>query len=226
MTLANTVNVIRATGLGEPYSVSDYVLAGTVIQWGGNPTNAIGGTPSYVQMDAAITILKGLSRFSNVSASTQGIINPYVSITLTSAMDRAHLADVLADIEGSFYQANLNPGTQAFWVSSVPAAASGNDGYVQPGTGGSVNPGATTSTSGGNVPGQVNPNAPPCPNPSLFCDCGYELSLFDLGCVPVGDPSTALDKLAKSLSITPTQAAIVGALGALLAVIAIGKIVK
>jgi hypothetical protein len=45
LTLANTVNVIKASGLGEPYSTSDYVVAGTVIQWGGNPVTMGNASP-------------------------------------------------------------------------------------------------------------------------------------------------------------------------------------
>ena len=206
LTLANTVNVIKASGLGEPYSTSDYVVAGTVIQWGGNPVTMGNASPRDGHVQEAINAMAASGRFSRVEADSTGFLNPYWSLTLTSSMDRAHLEDVLRDIEGFFYQVGIIANTKAFWVSLVPAAAANNPNVAQAGTGGSVNPGPQTSSGGSfSLPSL----------PSVFS-----------GSAANSASSNPIDTLAQWLGVTPTQAAIVGAGAALLAVIAIGKVVK
>ena len=206
LTLANTVNEIKASGLGEPYSTSDYVVAGTVIQWGGNPVTMGNASPRDEHVQEAINAMAASGRFSRVEASSTGFLNPYWSLTLVSSIDRAHLEDVLRDIEGYFYQVGIVANTKAFWIASVPASAANNPNVAQTGTGGSVNPGPQTS-SGGSL------SLPSLP------------SIFGSGAAN-NSSSNPIDTLAQWLGVTPTQAAIVGAGAALLAVIAIGKVVK
>ena len=221
LTLANTVNVIKASGLGSLTDDNKYVVAGTTIQWGGNPTWGGVSALTLAEMRGIVAGLYGTGLYEYVGTEQLGgYLNPYFQVTVKTAIDRARLRDVIDDIEHVLYEAGVQPGTNAYIVSASPAtnsastATAGAGNYQQ------------TSNAGGAGGQQTNSTPPPCPNPSLFCQCGYEFSLFDLGCVPVGDPTTALDKLAKSLGVTPTQAAIVGAGAALLAVIAIGKVVK
>lgn len=208
------------------WGVSDYVVEGTTIDWGGNPhwggDSGAGVRLSDIQSRLRAALLS-TGRFLNLSFNQLGgTVNPYVTIRLTSTMDRAHLEDVLADIEGAFWSIGVAPGTQTFSVVSVPYTERPS---VTPGTGGSTNPGATTSTR---VP-SVSTNADgSCPYPeSLFCDCGQEWSMLKWSCVPISGASGSanpLDLLAEWLGVTPTQAAIVGALGALAVVVAVKRV--
>lgn len=195
-----------------------YVLAGTVIDWGGN-----------IRLDfvnaAVLPILRATGRYRNLSATWYaGTINPYVVIRVTSAIDRAQLADVLADIEGAIYQAGEMPQSVAMRVVSAPdsqgiAASAGNGGNVQ----GDVTATSTywpTVLSGGVVPPTQASN-------SYFCGNGQTWSWSSLGCVPASSSEASenlLDYLARVLGVTPTQAALIGAAGALLVVVAVKKV--
>lgn len=228
-------------------NMSDYVLRGTVVEWGG-----------YVKSDYYVYIgegaalqkvtdaLKALGRFSGVRVSQlSGYVFPYISITATSTIDRGQLQDVLLDIEGAISGASylghgFRPDTQAFWVKSAPVSSQPNVAQA------SYGQNAISPASDGKTPvaaaaaATVAATPTGCPQgyewsaarglcvkkrTSWVCDEGYEWSWGKLGCIPEGSESSdgPIDDLANSLGVTPTQAALIGAVGVLLVLAVIKK---
>ncbi len=182
-------------GLGEPYAISDYVVAGSVIAWGGHILLPGSNTASGWGDDVEASIKNALwnhGGFSWVDAGREsGLINPYISIKVTTRVDFQHLVDILRTIEGAIYQAGFRPETQAFWIESIPSTAEGNANVAQAGTGGSVN----TNQSSGSI------NWPSLPSlPDIFSGDSTDVSS--------GNP---IDALARFFNVTPTQAALIGA---------------
>lgn len=182
-------------GLGEPWATSDYVVAGSIIAWGGHILLSGSNTAAGWGDDVEGPIKQALwnhGGFSMVDVGREsGIFNPYVSIKVTTRVDFAHLEDIFRTIEGAVYQAGFRPEAQAFWIESVPAAARGNSAVAQPGTGGSMNPGAQ-SGGGWNLP---------------------SISLPDIfgGASTGNSDGNVIDAIARWLNVTPTQAALIGA---------------
>lgn len=199
-----------------------YVVAGSVIDWGGNPSSQTGnGVYDDAVTARVLPLLASTGRYVNLSASRlAGYQHPYIVVRVTCVTDRAQLADVMADIEGAFYQADLVPNSHAMYVASAPASSNAN--AARTGTGG------TTPAAAGNVPATNNtPNA----TGGWFCSDGYEWSWERMACVIPGsvpatkpDSTNIFDDLANALGVTPTQAAVIGIVGALVAVAAIKRV--
>lgn len=213
-------------GLGSLTDDGKYVVAGTTIQWGGSPNWGGVSALTLSEVRDAVTNLYNTGLYEYVGAQQlAGYLNPYYQVTVRTAIDRARLRDVIDDIEHALYEAGAQPGTNAYIVVSSPAATGTNTA-----TAGAGNYQQTGNTGGaGNE--QVNTVNPHCPNgqfDSLFCGCGKAWSWFPPGCYPAdanGNTSNT-NKLAAELGITPTSAAVLGIVGALLGVIVIGRVIK
>jgi hypothetical protein len=199
--------------LGEP-TIGSYTPAGTVIEWGGNPYFVPGSTAlSLGDMQTIASSLLSTGLYQSVTAKKlAGVISPYYTLRLVVGVDRGALVDVFSDIEDAFRIMGAEHATQQFYAASVPRSS-------VPGT---VQPNAGTPPSGG----QNQANS--LPSSSLVCGAGYEWSWSKFGCAPVGAQGSSgnvFDSLASWLGVTPTQAVIVGALGAVLAVVAIKRVI-
>lgn len=197
--------------LGKP-TIGSYTPAGTVIEWGGNPYFVPGGTAlSLSDMQTIAGSLLSTGLYQSVTAKKlAGYISPYYTLRLVVGVDRGALVDVFSDIEDAFRIMGAEHATQTFYAASVPQSS----------TPGTVTPNAGTPPSGGanqtsNLPSSLS-----------VCGNGYEWNWSRFGCVPVGTSSerNVFDSLADWLGITPTQAVIVGALGAVLAVVAVKRV--
>jgi len=181
-------------GLGEPWSTGSYVVAGSVIAWGGHIVQRQDGAAVGWTQDLEEQIKNALwnhGGFSMVNAGQiGGWINPYISIKVTTRTDFAQLADVFNVIQGAIYQAGYAPDAKAFVIESVPPSAANQPGIATPGTGGNTNPGPTSS-------GSWNWNLPSLDWPSLGSGGNGD-----------GNP---INTLANWLNVTPTQAALIGA---------------
>lgn len=206
-------------GLGAP-TVPDYVVAGSVIAWGGYVRDAAGTSRwSDVVEGKVKTALWNSGGFSWVDAGQiSGFLNQYVSIKVTTKVDFAHFRDVLSVIEGAIYQAGMRPETQSFWIESIPASAANRTDIATPGTGGSTNPGATTTTP-------INADGTPKTS-SGFDPCKYLNVPYLCYSPEPGAPgdSSFLDDLAGWLNIKPTEAAIIGAVGVVVAIVVVKKL--
>lgn len=207
---------LQPFGLGQP-AIGDYAVAGSKIAWGGYIADAVGNKIFDEKVERAVKQkLWESGGFSWVDAGKiAGFLNHYVSIKVTLANDFSHLNDVLNLINGSIFQAGFTPENQAFWVESIPPEAMNRQDIATPGTGGSTNPGAQTS------PGILDDiqawwdslKFPSFPN-----------VLPDSSSLPPGTKENLLDKLARWLGVTPSQAMIVGAVGSVVAVVAIKRV--
>jgi len=191
-------------------TIGDYVLAGSVIAWGGHIVQVQDGASVGWTQDLEGRIKNALwahGGFSNVNAGQiGGWLNPYISIRVTTRSDFAHLADVFDTIQGAIWQAGYAPQSTDFVVEYSPAQPN-QTGIATAGTGGTVN--APTSNNGGSWwPFGGSNNQQPA---SAECDWAS----MSWG-----------NYLACQLGIKPTEAVIVGAVGALVGVIAISKLVK
>lgn len=193
-------------GLGEPWAVSDYVVAGSVIAWGGHVRDSVGNSLWDDRIEGLVkNALWQTGGFSWVDAGRiGGFLNHYISIKVTPKVDFAHLGDVLSVIEGAIYQAGFRPETQNFWIESVPQSAANRTDIATPGTGGGTNPGP--QTGGSNWPSISLPNLP-----DIFGGSGN------------GGAANPIDRLASWLGVTPTHAAIIGALGAVGLILVVKK---
>lgn len=186
---ANCAENLPCAGLGEPWAISDYVVAGSVIAWGGYIRDAAGTSRwSDVVEGLVKQNLWNSGGFSWVDAGQiSGFVNQYVSIKVTTKVDFAHLSDVFSVIEGAIYQAGFKPEAQAFLVESVPASAANRTDIATPGTGGSVN--QTTIANSG----------------------GWSLPNIFGGSTASNNTGNPIDRLASFLGIGQTEAAVLGA---------------
>ena len=213
--------------------MSDYVKAGTVIQWVGRLYFADGQNAAPVNYGSADAIARDLNAtlytggwFSDVQVAASGLVNIDFVVNVTAGTDFAHLSDVVSIIEGAMWNTSyydwphLAPQQGIVNVLSVPAGASSASVSQTP-----------SPTGGGGARPVVTPTNTPgskCPYPeSLICSCGQEWSWLHFGCQPIGAQGSSgnvFDGLAKSLGVTPTQAALVGVLGALAIVVAVKRV--
>ena len=196
--------------LGEP-TIGSYTPAGTVIEWGGNPYFVPGSTAlSLGDMQTVANSLLATGLYQSVTATKlAGFISPYYTLHLVVGIDRGALVDVFSDIEDAFRIMGAEHATQQFYAASVPQSS---------------------------VPGTVTPNSGTPPSGSggsssswAICNNGNHWDWANLKCVPDDFKSpdgegNVFDSLASWLGITPTQAVIVGALGAVLAVVAVKRV--
>lgn len=194
-------------------TTGDYVLAGSRIAWGGHIVQqqdgaAVGWTQN---LEASIkNALWAHGGFSEVNAGQiGGWLNPYISIRVTTRSDFAHLADVFATIEGAIWQSGYAPESTDFVVEYSPASP-GQSGVATAGTGGTINTPSPVSGGGSWWPfgggGSSNSNSSPS-------ECDWANMSWG-------------NYLACQLGIKPTEAVIVGAIGALAGVILISKLAK
>jgi len=194
-------------GLGELPAVSSYVVAGSVIAWGGYVRDTIGGSRwSDIVEGKVKQSLWNSGGFSWVDAGQiGGLLNQYVSIKVTTRVDFAKLEDVLRTIEGAVYQSGFRPETENFWVESVPASAASNLDAAQPGTGGGRN------TPGSNQSGFPSISLPNLPN------------IFG-GSTSPSNNGNPIDRLASWLGIGQTEAAVFGAVAVVAGIVIVKKL--
>lgn len=196
-------------GLNDLPPVSSYVVAGSVIAWGGHIRDSVGNSLWDDRIEGLVkNALWQTGGFSWVDAGRiGGFLNHYVSIKVTTKVDFAKLDDVFRVIEGAIYQVGFTPEAQNFWVESVPASAANRDDIATPGTGGGQNtPGG--QTTGGGWPTISLPNLP---------------DIFG-GSTGPSNNGNPIDRLASFLGIGQTQAAVIGAVGVVLAIVAVKKL--
>lgn len=198
-------------GLSDLPPVGSYVVAGTVIAWGGYVRDSVGNSLWDDRIEGLVkNALWQTGGFSRVDAGRiSGFLNHYISIKVTAAVDFAQLDDVFRVIEGAIYQIGFRPETQNFWVESVPASARGRDDIAVPGTGGGLNPpGGAPRSSGGGFPTISLPNLP---------------DIFGGSNSPSND-GNPIDRLASWLGVKPTEAALIGAGVALAGILIIKRL--
>lgn len=199
---------IGCEGLGELPPVSSYVVAGSVIAWGGYVRDSVGNSLWDDRTEGLVkNALWQTGGFSWVDAGRiSGFLNHYISIKVQPRVDFAKLEDVLRTIEGAIYQAGFRPETENFWVESVPASAASSPDVAQPGTGGGRNtPGSQPTSSG--FPSISLPNLP---------------DIFGSSTSP-NSSSNPIDRLADFLGIGATQAAIIGAVAVVAGILIVKK---
>ena len=194
-------------GLGELPAVSSYVVAGSVIAWGGFVSDSVGNNLWDDRIEGLVkNALWQTGGFSWVDAGRiGGFLNHYVSIKVTPRVDFAKLEDVLRTIEGAIYQTGFRPITENFWVESVPASAASNPDAAQPGTGGGRN------TPGSNQSGFPSISLPNLPN------------IFG-GSTSPSNSGNPIDRLANWLGIGQTEAALFGAVAVVAGIVIIKKL--
>lgn len=201
--------------LGQQGTVltGSYVVAGTVIEWGGylraSDIGQIYPFNDYWQ-DVIEGCLYQTGGFSLVQASkVAGWVNDYVGIRVEAANDFAKLEDVFNLIVDQLsFCAGIYPDSKAFWVLSTPSGTPNNNQYALPGVGGSSNSGQSNSNGSSWWPFGSSSGGG---NSSSECDWSRQ---------------SWADYAACQLGIKPSQAAIAGVVVALVGIIAIGKIVK
>lgn len=173
-------------------------------------TSALPHTSSRIVSEIHLAIAKsGLTTGYTQVYQLAGTWDPFIVVEGTIAGQW----NTATDFKNALLRAIESPGYQAYRdtvrfefqpvVNDVPQTPQRYDG---PAGGRSTADRAADATSNENY----NVAAPKCPyEKSLFCKCGYEFSLFDFGCVPIGEDSMT-DTLARKLGVTPTQAAALG----------------
>ena len=196
-------------GLNDLPPVSSYVVAGSVIAWGGYVRDSVGNSLWDDRIEGLVkNALWQTGGFSWVDAGRiGGFLNHYISIKGTTKVDFARLDDVFRVIEGAIYQVGFTPEAQNFWVESVPASAANRNDIATPGTGGGQNTPSGQVTSGGGWPSISLPNLP-----DIFGGSGN------------GGAANPIDRLASWLGVTPTQAAVVGAVAAIGGILLIKRV--
>lgn len=198
---------IGCNGLGDLPPVSSYVVAGSVIAWGGYVRDSVGNSLWDDRIEGLVkNALWQTGGFSWVDAGRiGGFLNHYISIKVTPRVDFAKLEDVLRTIEGAIYQAGFRPETENFWVESVPASAANRGDIATPGTGGGRN---TGQTSGGGFPSISLPNLP---------------NIFG-GSTGSSNNANPIDRLANWLGIGATEAAVFGAVAVVAGIVIVKKL--
>lgn len=193
-------------GLSDLPPVSSYVVAGSVIAWGGFVRDSVGNSLWDDRIQGLVkNALWQTGGFSWVDAGkVSGFLNHYISIKVTTKVDFAKLSDVFSVIEGAVYQAGFRPEAENFWVESVPAAAANNPDVAQPGAGGGRNTGNEPASGG--FPSISLPNLP-----NIFGGSSGQSG------------SNPLDSLASWLGIGQTQAAIIGAVAVVAGILIVKK---
>lgn len=197
----------------EAQSLNNYVLAGSVIEWGGYTPTGKGKIDSNAQWnDRQEGVVKDSlwqsGGFSMVDAGkVAGFWNEYISIRVTTRVDFSRLADVLGLIEHAIYAAGLQPDAQHFWVVSAPANAANKPNVAKPNA------------------GVVDPSAPT----SGFDPCKY-LNLPYLCYTPVptavadDEEENFIDQVAGWLGVKPSEAALIGVVGAVVGIVALKRL--
>ena len=198
---------LPCAGLGELPAVSSYVVAGSVIAWGGYVRDSVGNSLWDDRIEGLIkNALWQTGGFSWVDAGRiGGFLNHYISIKVQPRVDFAKLEDVLRTIEGAIYQAGFRPVTENFWVESVPASAANRDDIATPGSGGGRN---TGQSSGSGFPSISLPNLP---------------NIFG-GSTGSSNSGNPIDRLASWLGIGQTEAALIGGLAVLAGIVVVKKL--
>jgi len=183
-------------GLGELPPVSSYVVAGSVVAWGGYVRDSVGNSLWDDRIEGLVkNALWQTGGFSWVDAGRiGGFLNHYISIKVTTKVDFAKLDDVFRVIEGAIYQAGFRPEAQNFWVESVPASAANRTDIATPGTGGGQNAPGGQITSGNSWPTISLPNLP---------------NIFGGSSSPSNN-GNPIDSLASWLGVGQTEAALIG----------------
>lgn len=201
---------IGCDGLGalptaQVAALNDYVVAGSVIEWGGkiywpDSDDLIGWhSDGEARVKNALWAHGG---FSMVDAGNIGSSwSPYISIVVTTRVDFQHLGDVLTTIEGAIWQAGYRPDSQNFWVKSVPPAAQGRANTAQPNAGAGSNP--------------------PSGSPSISLPNLPDIFGGSTGSSNSGNP---IDRLASWLGIGQTEAALIGGLAVLAGIVVVKKL--
>lgn len=193
-------------GLGDLPPVGSYVVAGSVIAWGGYVRDSVGNSLWDDRIEELIkNNLWNTNAFSWVDAGkSSGFLNHYISIKVTPKVDFAKLADVFSVIEGAIYQAGFRPESQAFWVESVPPSAAGREDIATPGTGSSVN----------------QPNAQ---KPAIEWSLPSLPNIFGSSNSP-SNSGNPIDALASWLGIGQTEAVVIGAGVAIVGIIMLKRL--
>ena len=203
---------------------SDYVYAGSVVEWRGNvfAGGATSGTPTY--LDYAGDLIEGClydsGGFDFLELSETTFAPKEITIRATCASDFAHLSDVFGLIVGQLYNcAGLGTITLS---QSIVSSPSGNQGGAQPGPVGApvVAPASNGKCPAGYYDDSYFWQPVHCVLPSAVNSPDATLAQCDWNKLSLGD------YVACQLGIKPQQALIAGAVVALVGVIAISKIAK
>ena len=196
----------------EASTLNKYVVAGSVIEWGGY----LSGTPGTIDKnshwnDRQEGVIKDFlwqsGGFSMVDAGkVSGVYNEYISIRVTTRVDFSKLADVLGLIEHAIYATGLTPGAQHFWVVSVPAGADNN-------------PNAVTPNAGAVDPSQPSGSFDLC----KYLNLPYVCYSPEPGTSSGQSDSNPIDKLASWLGIGATEAAVIGAVAVVAGILIVKK---
>lgn len=217
--------------MGDLPPVANYVYAGSIIEWQGYLRQNANGYSLGIDDPGLQDTVEGCmwrtGGFTDVQVSevSAGFVNHSILIRVTCATDFAHLPDVFNLIVGTLYDcAGLSAETQAFSLVSVPAGAASDPAAAVIGSGGTSNPPAGNVVSGSKCPAGYYDNSWPwqavncvllptsgAPNDPAQCDWN-KLSFSEYAACQLG--------------ITPSRAAVVGVIAALVGVIAISKIAK
>lgn len=223
-------------GLGDVSIVGGRVMPGSVIAWGGKVVQQFDGAAVGWSPELEEAIKNNLwyhGGFSRVDAGNMGSFwSPYISIVVTTQVEFAYLGDVFNTIEGAVWQAGYRPEVIDFNVKSVPSGTSTSPQITQPGRAGGVYiPPGSTAGDGSN-PASVSTDCPPG-----YYNASYLAWMGVLDCRKLPDTAPTPDEcdwntmswddyIACQLGIKTKEAVIVGAVGALVGVIAISKLVK
>lgn len=226
-------------GLGDVSIVGGRVMPGSVIDWKGHILWPDASESIRWNSDAEARIKDILWAHGGFSRVDAGQVSssifyqwfPEISVRVTTQVEFAYLGDVYSTIEGAIWQAGYRPEVIDFSVISVPSGTSTSPQITQPGRAGGVYvPPGSTAGDGSN------------PNVSTECPPGYYNASYlawlgMLDCRKLPDTAPAPDEcdwntmswddyIACQLGIKTKEAVIVGAVGALVGVIAISKLVK
>lgn len=231
VSIASNGGDMNARGLGQLRGIAPldkYVYAGSVIEWNGEVWGSDGVNVAKLDgnqvADAKLSIDAGLwgGWFSDVKVSSAGWSSTYITINVTTATDFAKLGDVLSILEGAVW--NSSAGDWPFIAFKTIDLNVISTPIVTPGASvPSPTPTGALPTSVVNQNQQQQYKAVQCGGQyhSDLCGCGKAWNWFPPGCYPADANGDTGD-----IKGWTTTAIALGAVGALLAVIAIGKVVK
>ncbi len=223
-----TLPMVRA-GLGGIAPLDKYAYAGSIVEWNGEVWGSDGINAEKLhgaQVDeAASNVDAGLwgGWFSTVEVRSSGLSSTYLTINVTLATDFASLRDVLSVVEGVIWNSSAGPWpylafkTLDLNIIRTPQAAIDDPRGAKP-----------SSTSTGQLPSGVSPTKRDEYARSLcggqyhsdMCGCGKAWNWIPPGCYPAdADGNT-------NVTGWTTTAMMLGAIGALLVVVAINKVAK
>jgi len=200
-------------GLGSLGGPDPYVMAGSVVSWRGSIqkqpnggwTDSVDATDLYVKpkLEAALVA----AGFPGAIIEQQGFFDHENTITVVTGIDYGALNHVAQVIEGAIYSLGYYPVRKRYELITTPALP--NDSYVvQPGQqsgGADVITRAEQARRDKAAGGSFN-----------FCET------FPLLC-PDPDEESFLDKLARLLGVKPSEAAVIGAIGAVALIVVVKK---